>query len=194
MVKELLRLGAGHASWMHTKDRSIANSKEFCRPLEDATAIWFGGGRQWNLVDSYQNTLAHRCMHDVLLRGGAIGGSSAGASIQGDYMPRGNPLGNLDMMAEGYERGLGFLTGVAIDQHFTQRRRQKDLEQLTRKHPQLVGIGIDEGTAIIVRGSVAEVIGLGSVTARLPATDGDTRNFIFPTSSKFDLISGKPVE
>ena len=54
-------------------------------------------------------------MHDVLERGGVIGGSSAGASIQGDYMPRGDPLGNLNIIAEGYERGLGFITGVAIN-------------------------------------------------------------------------------
>lgn len=53
----------------------------------------------------------------LLARGGIVGGSSAGASIQGDYMPRGDPLGNTQMMAEGYERGLGFLTGVEIDAH-----------------------------------------------------------------------------
>jgi cyanophycinase len=102
-------------------------------------------------------------MHQVLARGGVIGGSSAGASIQGDYMPRGDPMGNLNIIAEGYESGLGFLCGVAIDQHFAQRRRFKDMSLLMKTYPQLLGIGIDEGTAIIVKQSVAEVVGKGNV-------------------------------
>ena len=78
-------------------------------------------------------------------------------------MPRGDPLGNTQMMAEGYERGLGFLTGVAIDQHFTQRRRFPDMALLKKTHPQLLGIGIDEGTCLLVQQSQAEVIGPGQV-------------------------------
>jgi cyanophycinase len=99
----------------------------------------------------------------VLTRGGVIGGSSAGASIQGEYMPRGSPLGNVEMMTEGYERGLGFLPGVAIDQHFTQRRRHADMTGLMRRFPQLLGIGLDEGTAIVVQQSTAKVMGRGQV-------------------------------
>jgi cyanophycinase len=157
------RAGAQNVEWIHTKDRKLANDPKFVEPLAKATGIWFGGGRQWNLVDSYQNTEAHRLMHLVLERGGVIGGSSAGASIQGDYMPRGDPLGNTRMMAEGYEQGLGFLTGVAIDQHFTQRGRFPDMQLLKRTHPQLLGIGIDEGTCLLVRQNKAEVLGDGQV-------------------------------
>jgi cyanophycinase-like exopeptidase len=62
-------------------------------------------------------------------------------------------------MAPGYERGLGFLPGAAVDQHFSQRRRQPDTERLAATHPQLLGIGIDEATALIVTGNQAEVIG-----------------------------------
>ena len=93
-----------------------------------------------------------------------IGGTSAGATIQGDYLVRGNPLGNTEMMAEGYERGFGFLPGVAIDQHFTQRDRLKDLVQLKKQHPELIGIGIDESTALIVQGSTMQVVGQHQVT------------------------------
>ncbi len=163
MVRELRRAGAGQVDWLHTKDRRLANDPGFVAKLTDATGIWFGGGRQWNLVDSYQNTEAHRLMHLVLERGGVIGGSSAGASIQGDYMPRGDPLGNTQMMAEGYERGLGFLQGIAIDQHFTQRNRYADMVLLKKAFPQLLGVGIDEGTCLIVTGSEAKVIGPGKV-------------------------------
>ena len=90
-------------------------------------------------------------------------GSSAGASIQAEYLVRGNPLGNRDMMAEGYEKGLGFLSGVAIDQHFAERNRFKDLSSVIETYPQLLGIGIDEGTALIVNGSVGTVQGEGQV-------------------------------
>ena len=76
-------------------------------------------------------------------RGGVIGGSSAGASIQGEYMPRGHPLGNTVMAAEGYERGFGFLPGCAIDQHFFARNRTADMTGLMKKYPQYLGIGID---------------------------------------------------
>jgi cyanophycinase len=102
-------------------------------------------------------------MHEVLARGGVIMGSSAGASIQADYLARANPLGNRDIIAEGYERGLGFIKGVAIDQHFAQRKRFKDMSLLVARYPQLLGIGIDEGTALIVEGEVGRVTGSGSV-------------------------------
>lgn len=161
----LRRAGAKNVIKLHTKDRKKANSDDtFLAPLQDATGIWFGGGRQWNFVDSYQNTKAHQLMLAVLERGGAIGGSSAGASIQGDYMPRGDPLGNLNIIAPGYERGLGFLCGVAIDQHFAQRNRFKDMSSLIQTYPQLLGIGIDESTALIVQGHLAEVVGAGRVS------------------------------
>ncbi len=105
----------------------------------------------------------------MLRRGGVIGGSSAGATIQGDYLCRGSPLNNTDMICEGYERGLGFLPGVAIDQHFAQRKRFADMTALVKTYPQLLGIGIDESTAIVVQGSVAEVMGAGRCTSTTAA-------------------------
>jgi cyanophycinase-like exopeptidase len=67
------------------------------------------------------------------------------------------------MMAEGYERGLGFLPGAAVDQHFTQRKRHEDMTALMRRYPQILGIGLDEETVIVVQGSRAQVIGRGGV-------------------------------
>ena len=61
--------------------------------LRDAKAVWFNGGRQWNCVDSYAKTLTEKEFHNVLERGGVIGGSSAGATIQGDYLVRGRLRG-----------------------------------------------------------------------------------------------------
>jgi cyanophycinase len=165
MLESLRKMGVAKCSMLHTKDRNRANTDaEFLAPLQTATGIWFGGGRQWNFADSYYGTTAHRMMKEVLERGGVIGGSSAGASIQANYLARATPIENFRIIAPGYERGgLGFVRGVAIDQHFTQRARQKDLRLLVQTYPQILGIGIDESTAIIVRNSIAEVTGKGDV-------------------------------
>jgi cyanophycinase len=153
------RLGATNVKTLHTRDRNVANSREFSDVLTKAKAVWFGGGRQWRFVDAYAGTLTETRFFEVLNRGGVIGGSSAGASIQSEYMPRGHPLGNAVMDAEGYERGFGFLPGTAVDQHFFARKRTADMTGLMTRYPQYLGIGIDEATALVVRGSTADVIG-----------------------------------
>lgn len=185
------KMGVKSATFIHTKDREKANSDEvFLAPLRDATGIWFGGGRQWNLADSYFGTEAHRLMKEVLSRGGVIGGSSAGASIQARYMCRANPVANFDIMAPGYERGLGFISGVAIDQHFSQRRRQRDMTSLVNCYPQLLGIGIDEATAIVVSRSNARVVGRGKVhfyDRQIPVIPGEDDFIALKEGAVFDL-------
>jgi cyanophycinase-like exopeptidase len=138
-------------------------------------------------------------MHDVLARGGVIGGSSAGASIQGSYMARGNPLGNRDSMAEGYEIGLGFLTGVAIDQHFTQRNRLPDMTALVDTYPELLGIGLDEASSIIVQGTVAEVFSRPGRNAlfydrRVPVAPGKLDHLVVKHGQQYDLKARRLVE
>jgi cyanophycinase len=114
-------------------------------------------------VDSFAGTLTQREIEGVLARGGVIGGSSAGATIQGSYLVRGAREGNQVMMAKGYEEGFGYLKGVAVDQHLITRRRADDLVEVIEAHPELLGIGIDEATAIVVKGDEFEVIGRGVV-------------------------------
>jgi cyanophycinase len=162
-VKMFKRYGATNITVVHTRDPEEANKPEFCEAIRKSKGVWFSGGRQWRFADAYLDTLAHKAFLEVLERGGVIGGSSAGASIQADYMARGHPLGNLEIMAEGYERGLGFIQGVAIDQHFFKRNRTADMTRLVDFFPQLLGIGIDEATAIIVHGEVMEVVGKSKV-------------------------------
>ncbi len=157
------KAGAKKATLLYGKTQAEVESKEFLDTLKEATGLWFDGGRQWRFVDCYENTKALPLMFDVLNRGGVIGGTSAGATIQGDYLARGGVFNNVDIRYEGYERGLGFLKGVAIDQHFTQRKRHADMTQLMKIHPQYLGIGIDEATALVVKGSIADVIGKGKV-------------------------------
>ena len=156
----LRRQGARNLVVLHSRRPDAKERKQFAAVLNKAGGVWFCGGRQWRLVDAYGGTEIEQLFHGVLRRGGVVGGSSAGASIQASYMARGNPLGNLDIMAEGYEKGFGFLPGAAVDQHFSQRGRLADMEALVARFPQLLGIGLDESTAIVVRGAVAEVLGL----------------------------------
>lgn len=196
VVEGWKKAGIRNATFIHTKDRNQANSDvDFLVPLKDATGLYFGGGRQWNFSDSYYGTEAHRLMKEVLKRGGVIAGSSAGASIQGRYLARATPIGNSKISAFGYERGgLGFLDGVAIDQHFAQRNRFADMTGLVTQYPQLLGIGIDEATAIIVQKSKARVIGRGQVhfyDRNQPVSPGEPDHLSLPAGSEYDLASRK---
>jgi cyanophycinase len=159
----LTQAGCTHLTILHTRDRKVADSEEFVRPLETARGVWFEGGRQWRLVDSYLNTRTEREIRSVLERGGVVGGTSAGATIQGSFLVRGAREGNTIMMAPGYETGLGFLKNAAIDQHIITRHRENDLNAVINLHPDLLGIGIDEGTAIVVHGDRFEVVGRSKV-------------------------------
>ena len=190
-VELLRRHGATRITVLHTRDRKTADDPHFAKPLLTARGVWFGGGRQWRFVDAYEGTLTEVAFRGVLKRGGVIGGSSAGASIQGQYMPRGHPLGNTVMMAEGYERGFGYLPGTAIDQHFFKRNRFADMTGLMNQRPDLLGIGIDEGTAIVVSGRTAEVIGASRVAfydwrSGPPAGEKDYTEV--PPGGRYDLI------
>jgi cyanophycinase len=143
---------------LHTRDRNVANSNEFVAPLLRARAVWFPGGRQWRLADAYLDTRTELELHAVLDRGGVIGGTSAGATIQGSYLVRGDTRNNTIMIGDHVE-GFGFLKNVAIDQHLLARNRHFDLIPVIEKHPHLLGIGIDEDTAIVVVGDSFEVVG-----------------------------------
>jgi cyanophycinase len=163
------------------------------RALSEAGGVWFGGGRQWRFVDAYAGTRALAEFRDVLRRGGVIGGSSAGASIQAEYLVRGSPLGNTTVMADGYQRGFAFLPGVAIDQHFTQRNRRPDMEALVRTWPQFLGIGVDESTALVVQGSQAEVLGEHSAWFFPRSTARDAPPVEVRAGERFDLLRGQRI-
>ncbi len=154
----LRKMGATNVTVLHTNDRNVANTREFVKPLEDARLVWFSGGRQWRLVDAYKNTLTEKMLWKVLENGGTIGGSSAGATIQGSFLARGDTKNNQVMMGD-HQDGFGFLKNVAIDQHVLARNRHFDMFEILRNRPELLGIGIDESTAIIVKGDIFEVVG-----------------------------------
>lgn len=154
-------LGLANVFMLHTHDPAIADTEEFVAALKRATAVWFPGGRQWNIVDSYAGTRTYDEFHKLLARGGVIGGSSAGATIQGEYLVRGDTSGPQIIMTEeeNHQLGFEFLRRSAIDQHINTRNRWDDIIPVVEQQPELLGIGLSESTAIVVTGDTFEVIG-----------------------------------
>lgn len=187
-VRRFKDSGVKNITVLHTKDRDVANSEEFVRPIREARAVWFPGGRQWRLADSYLNTRTHEELHRLLARGGVIGGSSAGATIQGSYLARGDTETNTIMMGD-HEEGMAFFKNVAIDQHLLMRNRQFDLIEIIEAHPELLGIGLDEDTAIVVRGDNFEVIGQGYVAIydHQSLLDSGGRFYFLAPGDRFDI-------
>src|SRR5580765_7522111 len=101
------------------------------------------------------------------------------------------------MMVAGYERGFAFLPGTAIDQHFAQRRRFADMTRVVASHPQLLGIGLDEATAIVVQGPVAEVVGKNKVhfyDRFRPVVEGEPDYVSLDAGAKYDLVKRHVVD
>ncbi len=182
-LRQFQESGFKNLTLLHSYDRSKSNSEEFIQPLKEARAVFFTGGRQWRLADAYLNTQVHQELFSLLERGGVIGGSSAGATIQGSYLVRGDTKTNTIMMGD-HTEGMGFLKNTGIDQHLIKRNRQFDLLEVIEAHPHLLGIGIDENTAIIVHGDHFEVIGQGYVAIY------DSTKYIPPSGPFYFLAPG----
>jgi cyanophycinase len=165
VIRFWLTRGLKNVKMLHTHDPKIADTPEFAKVLSDATAVWFTGGRHWRIVDSYAETLTYKEFHRVLERGGVIGGGSAGATIQGEYLVRGDTSGNRIVMTEepNHQKGFEFLRRSAIDQHIDARNRWDDLIPVIRRFPNLLGIGLSEDTVIVVKGDEFEVMGKSKV-------------------------------
>lgn len=193
-LKRFREAGAANLTVLHTRDRDEADSEEFVRPIREARAVWFSGGRQWRLVDAYLNTRVHQELWKLLERGGVIGGSSAGATIQGSYLARGDTKTNTIMMGD-HEVGMGFLKDTAIDQHLLRRNRHFDLIEIIEARPELLGLGIDEATAIVVRRDRFEVIGKGYVAVYDHKTTLDGRGpfYFLSPGDRFNLQTRRPL-
>lgn len=156
--------------WLDIRTRAEAECAQRLEQLSRVNLLFMTGGDQERLARLLHGTAAHRLLlhrqrDDAL----AVAGTSAGASVLGTLMPGGSASEEsptvLDLSDDPIPRGLGFITGVVIDQHFTQRRRLARLMDLSSRQGGLVGLGIDEDTAAIIRPGVSlTVVGSGSVT------------------------------
>ncbi len=156
------RNGLTNLEVLHTRDKNLADTDEFVEVLKNADGVWITGGRQWRLVQSYLGTKVVDALNELLKNGKIIAGTSAGASIMADLLLRGDPSGNTIMLGE-YQEGFGFLTNTAIDQHHLARNRQFDMFEVKGVHPDVLGIGLEENTGILVHQNQFEVVGKGYV-------------------------------
>jgi cyanophycinase len=181
---------ADRVTMLHTRDRAEADSADFAAPLRTATAVFIFGGRQFRLVDAYDGTRTERELRGVMERGSLLAGVSAGATIMGSYLVRGHPSDDASiMMWPEYARGWGYLTNVAIDQHVSARNREAHLAEVVGAHPELLGIGLDEGTAAVVEQNGIRVVGAGDVFI----TDGQDHAglpyYRLAAGARFDLAA-----
>jgi cyanophycinase len=138
------------------RDRADADDPELLAQVAAAGGVYMTGGSQLRLVDPIRDTAMHRALRELHERGGVLAGTSAGASALGEVMLAGTRELRLST-------GLGFLPRLMIDQHFAQRDRLDRLRSALTRRPGIDGIGIDEDTALVVRGREARVVGSGQV-------------------------------
>jgi cyanophycinase len=161
LVAELDSLGA--RAFVYHLDRAAAALEASARRLDSATGIWFSGGDQALVTAALAGTPVQRAMLRRYREGAVVGGTSAGAAIMSDSMITGNqtPPGDTtgyygdEFPAIARHRvqivpGLGFLPEAIVDQHFIRRERHNRLLSAVLERPSLLGVGIDESTALEV--------------------------------------------
>jgi cyanophycinase len=160
---------------LHTTQRGQADDPRVYGLLLDATGVWIAGGDQSRLTALFGGSRVERELANVLRRGGVVAGTSAGASVVSTVM-----------MAEGGKasRGFGLITRTVVDQHFRNRHRLPRLLGLLHDHPGQMGIGIDEETAVVIRGTEVAVLGNATVTVVRPDRTGPSVH-VYPAGSHF---------
>ena len=172
-VNQFKKAGAKDVAWLHIDSPEKGNADSTVRQIESASAIFFTGGVQKRLMKRIGGTRSEAAIKKLYFeKGGIMGGTSAGAAVMSKMMITGNELINKDstdaffsILAKNIEtkEGFGFLDDVIIDQHFVARKRHNRLISLVLENPDLVGIGIDEGTAILFSDPKFKVYGKGAV-------------------------------
>lgn len=204
------RLGVKDIDILNINSRDDASNEDYIGFMREATCIFFTGGDQLRITSLLGGTMAYNCLVDAFNRGVLLVGTSAGASAMSSNMI----VEGLNDDAPKYctlkmAPGLGMLEEVIIDQHFAQRGRIGRLLSAVAQNPHMLGVGIDEDTAIIVEGDFFSVIGSQSVTVvdgkRLSYTNvselmpeeplalTDVVLHILPKGYGFDLVSRKPI-
>jgi len=203
-------LGAAAVQVVDTRDRADANQFEAVRAIGKATGIFFTGGNQARIVESIKHTLLDDAISKRYLEGVVIAGTSAGAAIMPERMiVRGesetSPRGDTVLLGP----GMGFVQGIVLDQHFAQRGRLGRLLAALLLDPAVIGVGVDENTAIVIQGTEFRVIGEGSVTVvddssvthsnlnsigdRQPMSVFGVKLHILTEGCRFDLRSKQPI-
>lgn len=197
--------------------RETADNDSNLNKMDWANAVFFLGGDQSDLTHDMLGTKLLQKVFDIYNNGGVVGGSSAGAAVMSEVMITGNELINPDSNSAFItiesgnietKKGFGFLKNVIIDQHFLKRKRHNRLITLMIEHPDLLGVAIDESTAIIVSDDETfEVIGNNQVLVFDPTDSKNVRKdkkgnlgisnikmHLLINGDKFDMKSKKVIE
>jgi len=186
-------LGLNNCKLWHTRDRNEANSEAFVAPLRATKGVWIHGGHNPLLAEAYVGTRVQKELQAFYERGGVIAGPSAGAMIMGSFLVqpgKSDEKGNTVLLVSPTNHeGFGLLENVVVVPHVNQRHLEGALVPIIAEHPELLGIGIDAGTGILVHSHWFEVIG-GS-DARVTITDGKQHNgnpyYFLHLGDRFDL-------
>lgn len=209
-IKVFTRLGAADVRIIDTETREDASSSTALEAISKATGIFFTGGDQARITGILKDTEIDKAIHQRFSEGIVIAGTSAGAAVMPDQMiVEGDSQTNPRIEVVEMGPGLGFLPGVVIDQHFSQRGRLGRLISALVQQPAVLGFGIDENTAMVVTDSQIEVIGEGAVTI-VDESEATYNNLdeilkdeplavfgaklhILPHGFKFDLKTRQPI-
>ncbi|MGB5963098.1 MAG: cyanophycinase [Coleofasciculaceae cyanobacterium] len=204
------RLGAEDIQIIDTGSREDGSDPKALEAIENATGVFFSGGDQSRITSQLKDTPLDLAIHKRYAEGLVVAGTSAGAAMMPDVMiVEGQSETNPRLEVVEMGPGMGFLPGVVIDQHFLQRGRMGRLLSAVTQEPVVLGLGIDENTAVAVSNHQFEVIGEGAVTvvdvAELSHTnlgqilrDEDlaicgAKLHILPHGYRFDLKTRKPI-
>jgi cyanophycinase len=159
-------VGITEVSFPRVKRNDPRTDREAAARIEAAGAVFLGGGDQVKLVAALSGTRTCAAMKALYRRGGVVCGTSAGAAALTALTMAGGEIDEEGNIVEQYiGPGFGLLGYEAIiDTHFSQRRRLQRLFVVIAGNPQLLGLGIDENTALVIRGHLGEVVGAGGVT------------------------------
>jgi len=196
LVEEFTNLGAQEVEY-HILDREQATKEEYLKILDDVGGVYFSGGVQSRLTDILVDTQLHHLLLEIYRKGAVIGGTSAGAAVMSKIMIVGEEKRRVEeghafevILADNIvtSPGFGFIDTAIIDQHFVTRKRHNRLISLIIEHPELLGIGIDESTAIIVKpDETFEVVGEKNVIIYDP-TQSTTEISSSHSMSGFNII------
>ncbi|HEY2944373.1 MAG TPA: cyanophycinase [Vicinamibacteria bacterium] len=165
---------------------------ELRRRLERATGIFLAGGDQQRLLDALADDVVAGALRARYRDGVPLATSSAGTAVVSTLAITGEgDFAVIDAREVGVRAGLGLLPGVILDQHFIRRQRENRLFSLVLAHPRLLGVGIDEGAALLVRaGRHAEAAG-GQVMAVDGSHRAELRVSVLNPGETFDLEKRK---
>ena len=206
-------LGLRHVHKLEIEKREEAKSDQKVKVLDDADAVFFTGGDQLKITSQIGDTPIFERLHEIHHSGGMIAGTSAGASVVCETMMVGGDGNDSNRIGVGLRlaAGFGLFKNAIVDQHFAQRGRMGRLIGAVAQNPRMLGIGIDENTAILVKGQRSfTVIGDGAIyvldgstvtysniaEARVEKTLSiyDVKVHVLTHGDTFDLSTRRPYE